>query len=129
VGTVVIIVLVGLMAGMFSGLFGIGGGVVIVPALVFFLSLSQKTAQGTTLAMLMFPVVILGVYSYWKQGHVSWSTAAWLAGGFVVGGWLGSQFALALPPAVQLLGRTITDPLQKLFALLMIAVALRILLK
>lgn len=128
-GTLATIVLVGLMAGIFSGLFGIGGGVVIVPALVYFLSLSQKTAQGTTLAMLMFPVVFLGVYSYWKQGHVSWGTAAWLAVGFVAGGWLGSQFALALPPSIHLLGRTLNDPLQKLFALLMIAVAVRILLK
>lgn len=124
-----LILIIGLMAGVLSGLFGIGGGVVIVPALVFFLGMSQKSAQGTTLAMLMFPVVALGVYSYWKQGQVNFSTAMWLAFGFVAGAWIGSKLALSLPPSIQLAGRTIVDPLQKLFALLMIAVAVRILLK
>ena len=68
--TVIILLLVGLAAGILGGLVGIGGGIIIVPALIYFLGFSQFKAQGTSLALIMFPVGILGVLQYYKQGHV-----------------------------------------------------------
>jgi len=128
--SLLLVIAIGLMAGVFSGIFGIGGGVVIVPALVFFLGMTQKTAQGTTLAMLMFPVVALGAYNYWKAGEIEFATALWLGLGFVVGGYLGSQLALWVPESFKMTSTwTIDSPMQKLFALLMIFVAIRMLLK
>ena len=68
--TILIIIMVGIAAGILSGLVGVGGGIIIVPALVYFIGFSQKTAQGTSLAMIMLPVGIFGVMQYYKQGHV-----------------------------------------------------------
>jgi uncharacterized protein len=93
------VVLVGSAAGYISGLVGIGGGVVIVPALVLVAGLSQQTAQGTTLAMLLLPIGILGVLNYMKAGHVDWRLALMLSAGYVVGSWFGSRLALSLSPA------------------------------
>jgi uncharacterized membrane protein YfcA len=127
--TVLILIAIGLGGGILSGLFGIGGGVVVVPAMVFFLGMSQKTAQGTTLALLMFPVVAAGVLAYHKMGHVEWKTLPLLAVGFVLGALVGGKFATGLPETLTLWGWTITEPIKKLFALVMIYVAIRILIK
>ncbi|HEX2684946.1 MAG TPA: TSUP family transporter, partial [Ferruginibacter sp.] len=88
--TILIIIVVGVAAGMLSGLVGVGGGIIIVPSLVYFLSFSQKTAQGTSLAMIMLPVGIFGVIQYYKQGHVDFRVVGFLAIGFVVGSIFGS---------------------------------------
>lgn len=83
--TIILLVLVGIIAGVLSSMVGIGGGIVIVPCLVFIFGFSQKMAQGTSLAMLLPPIGILGVYLYHKEGNVSWPFALVLILSFVVG--------------------------------------------
>lgn len=91
------VLLVGLAAGVLSSMVGIGGGIVIVPALVFILGMSQHTAQGTTLAMLSFPVSLVAAYTYHQKGMVDWKVALLLCAGFVVGGYFGSKVAVTIP--------------------------------
>lgn len=97
---ITILVIIGLAAGILSGLIGVGGGIIIVPALVFFLGLSQKEASGTSLFILSMPVVILGVINYWKAGQVNWKYGIVIAGTFLIGGYVGSKFAAKISPAV-----------------------------
>ena len=89
--TLVLLLAIGLIAGLASGFVGIGGGMIIVPALVFGLGLSQHMAQGTSLAMMIPPIGILAVMSYYKAGAVQVQYAAILATTFVLGAWLGSK--------------------------------------
>lgn len=98
--TIIILVLIGLFAGMLSGFVGIGGGVVIVPALVFFLGISQHQAQGTSLFVLAMPVVILALMNYAKSNNVNWTYGAVIAATFVVGGYFGSKLSLKLSPGL-----------------------------
>ena len=90
------LVLLGLCAGGLSGLIGIGGGVIITPALVLLFGLSQQQAQGTTLALLVPPVGILAAWTYWKQGFVDLKMAGLICLGFVIGGLIGARFATDL---------------------------------
>ena len=115
--TVLIIILVGVAAGMLSGLVGVGGGIIIVPALVYFIGFSQKTAQGTSLALIMLPVGIFGVIQYYKQGHVDYRIVGILAIGFLVGSLFGSKLALSISQ----------EALKKVFAVLMIIIAIKML--
>jgi uncharacterized membrane protein YfcA len=115
--TFLIIIMVGIAAGMLSGLVGVGGGLVIVPALIYFIGFSQKTAQGTSLAMIMLPVGIFGVMQYYKQGHVDFKIVGLLAIGFLAGSFFGSKIALSISQ----------DMLKKVFALLMILIAFKML--
>ena len=115
--SVLIVVLIGIAAGMLSGLVGIGGGLIIVPALVYFLGFSQHTAQGTSLAMILLPVGIFAVIFYYKQGHVDIKVVWLLALGFIIGSALGSKVALNLPQ----------ETVKKIFAILMIAIAMKML--
>ncbi len=98
--TLVLLLAIGLIAGLASGFVGIGGGMIIVPALVFGLGLSQHMAQGTSLAMMIPPIGILAVMSYYKAGAVQVQYAAILATTFVLGAWLGSKWVLKINPAV-----------------------------
>ena len=95
-----ILLAIGLFAGFLSGLIGIGGGIVIVPVLVYFFAMSQKTAQGTTLFMFLLPIGVLGVYNYHKAGHVDFKTAAIMATTFVIGSYLGSKTAINIDTRV-----------------------------
>ncbi len=97
ISTVIGLLLLGIAAGSLSGLVGIGGGIVIVPALVFGFGFSQHTAQGTSLAVLALPVVGLGALTYYRNGHMNIPTAMIIAVGFVVGGLFGGKLANALP--------------------------------
>ena len=115
--TILIIILVGVAAGMLSGLVGVGGGIIIVPALVYFIGFSQKTAQGTSLALIMLPVGIFGVIQYYKQGHVDYRIVGILAIGFLVGSFFGSKLALTISQ----------ETLKKVFAVLMIIIAIKML--
>jgi hypothetical protein len=115
--TIIIIILLGLAAGILGGMVGVGGGIIIVPALVYFLAFSQHQAQGTSLALMLFPVGILGVINYYKKGYVDFRYAGLLAIGFVVGSYLGSKFSLSLPQVT----------VKKIFAVLMLLVALKML--
>lgn len=111
------IIILGISAGFLSGMVGIGGGIVIVPFLVMIFGLSQHTAQGTTLAMLSFPVSLVGAINYYKQGMVDWKIAIVLSIGFVVGGYFGSQFAVKVSSLV----------IKKYFAVLLIIIAVKFL--
>ena len=117
VQTILIIILVGIGAGMLSGLVGVGGGLVIVPALVYFIGFSQKTAQGTSLGLILLPVGIFGVLQYYKQGHVDFRIVGILAIGFLAGSFFGSKIALSLPQ----------ETVKKIFAVLMILIAIKML--
>lgn len=108
------LLLIGLAAGFLSSLVGIGGGVVIVPALVIFYGLNQKLAQGTSLTMLALPVAGIGAYNYYKEGFVDWRISLILAITFVVGGYLGSKLVIELPVSI----------VKKIFAILMIVMGI-----
>lgn len=116
--TVLALLVVGVAAGSLSGLVGIGGGVVIVPALIFLLGFDQHTAQGTSLAVLTMPVVVLGAFEYYRKGHVSLPAALIIAVGFIVGGMFGGRLANALP----------ADTIRKIFAGLLVVLAGKLLL-
>jgi len=96
INTILILLVVGLFAGFMSGLVGIGGGVVIVPVLVYFLSYNQKMAQGTTLFMFLLPIGILGVFNYYKQGQVDIKSALIMCTTFIIGSYLGSKTVLSI---------------------------------
>lgn len=114
---IIILLLIGFGAGILGGMVGIGGGIVIVPALVYLLGFSQFKAQGTSLALLMFPVGILAVIQYYKQGHVDFRLVALLALGFLLGSLLGSRFALSLPQ----------QSVKKFFAIVILAMSIKML--
>lgn len=84
---------IGLLAGIVSGLIGIGGGIIVVPAFIYLLGMTQHQAQGTSLAMLLPPIGTLAVWSYWKAGYINWTVALIAAVGFFVGGWIGAGMA------------------------------------
>ena len=98
--TLLILLSIGLGAGILSGFVGIGGGVVIVPALVFLLGLSQHEAQGTSLFVLVMPVVFLALTNYWKTGNVNWKYGLIIAIAFIIGGYFGSKLSLKLSPQI-----------------------------
>ena len=112
-----ILLAVGLLAGFLSGMVGIGGGIVLVPALIYFLGFSQMNAQGTSLALIMFPVGILAVINYYKQGHIDFNVVFIIAIGFILGSFLGSKLALSIPQQL----------IKKIFAVLMIVIAVKML--
>lgn len=114
---ILILLLIGLAAGMLGGLVGIGGGIVIVPALIFLMGYSPKMAQGTSLGILLLPVGIFAVWQFWKQGYVDTKAVGLVALGFVVGGYFGSKLALSLPQ----------ETLKKVFAMLLILIAVKML--
>ena len=89
--------LLGLGVGALSGLIGIGGGVLITPALIYFFGFSQHDAQGTTLALLVPPIGILGAWTYFQQGYVDIKVALLICLGFVFGGLVGAKFAIDIP--------------------------------
>jgi uncharacterized protein len=109
------ILLLGLIAGFMSSLVGIGGGIIIVPTLVFLFGFNQKLAQGTSLAMLTLPVAFIGAYNYYKHGYADWKVALLLAASFIIGGYLGSKLVLGLDIMI----------VKKVFAVFMIVVAIK----
>ena len=117
IGTVLALLLLGVAAGALSGLVGIGGGIVLVPALVIGLGLSQHTAQGTSLAVLAMPVVGLGAWQYYQKDHVNFPYALIIAAGFVVGGLFGGKLANALP----------AEAIRKVFAVLLLGIGVKML--
>lgn len=114
---VALVIIIGFAAGMLGGMIGIGGGVLIVPALVYFLSFSQHKAQGTSLGLLILPVAILAVMNYYKKGHVDLKVVGLLAVGFVAGSFFGSKWALSLPQGT----------LKKVFAIFMLILSFKML--
>jgi uncharacterized membrane protein YfcA len=92
----ILLLALGLLAGIASGLVGIGGGIIVVPALVFIFHLSQHQAQGTTLALLVPPIGLLAAWAYYQQGYVDLRIAALICVGFVLGGLVGAKLSLGL---------------------------------
>ena len=117
--TIITLIIIGIAAGMLSGLVGVGGGIVIVPALVYFLAFSQKQAQGTSLAILLLPIGILAVMNYYKDPnvHLDLKVVGLIVLGFIAGSYFGSKLALALPDAT----------VKKIFAIFMMLVAIKML--
>lgn len=87
---IILYVLLGLVAGLASGVFGIGGGLIMVPALVILFGMSQHLAQGTSLAVMIPPVGILAALKYYQTGNLKVGIALWIALGFVIGGYIGA---------------------------------------
>ncbi|MDB5209848.1 MAG: permease [Sediminibacterium sp.] len=114
---IILLILIGIAAGFLSGLVGIGGGVIIVPALVILLGFSQKLAQGTSLGILLLPVGILAVMQYYKQGYLNVNYVAIVAVAFVLGGFFGSKLALSLSD----------EKMKKIFAIVMMLIAIKML--
>lgn len=98
--TIFILITIGLLAGVLSGFVGVGGGIVIVPSLVYMLGFTQHQAQGTSLFILSMPVVILATMNYWKTGNVNWKFGLIIAATFVIGGYIGSKLALKISPGL-----------------------------
>ena len=115
--TVFILMMIGLTAGVLSGLVGIGGGIVIVPALIYFIGFSQRTAQGTSLAILLLPIGLLGVIQFYKAGYVDIKVTAVIALAFFLGSYFGSRIALTVPQ----------DILKKYFAVLLLVIGIKML--
>lgn len=115
IAQLVILIVVGIMAGLLAGVFGIGGAIIVIPALVFILGLSQHEAQGTSLAFMLPPVGFLATWNYWKEGHVNWKIALILSLTFVVGAYLGSHFSISISDKI----------LRRLFGVLMIVIAVK----
>jgi uncharacterized membrane protein YfcA len=106
---------IGISAGILSGLVGVGGGIIIVPALVYFFGMDQKTAQGTSLAVLLPPTGLLAFIQYYRGGYVDVKMALLIIFGVLFGGWLGGYFAVSLPQAT----------LRKVFAIVMLVAAIK----
>jgi uncharacterized protein len=117
-----ILILIGICAGLLGGMVGVGGGIIIVPALVYFLGYNQHTAQGTSLGLIMLPVGILGFLQYYyscqKAGNpIDFKVIGILAIGFVIGSYFGSKISLGLS----------VETVKKVFAILLIIVAVKML--
>jgi hypothetical protein len=117
VSTLLIVIVIGIVTGVTAGMLGIGGAIIMIPALVFFLGFSQQMAQGTSLAVMLPPIGILATYNYWKAGQVDLKVALILAVMFLVGSYFGSKLALNIPQPT----------LKKIFGVLLLLVAARML--
>ncbi|MBQ4821793.1 sulfite exporter TauE/SafE family protein [Aquimarina sp. MMG016] len=109
------LILIGLLAGFFSGTLGIGGSVVMIPLLILWVNFSQHEAQGTSLAVLAVPVTLLAAYNYYQEGYVNWKYAAIIAVTFIIGGYLGSKLAISINQVL----------LKKIFGGVLLLVALK----
>lgn len=107
--------MVGLVAGLLAGGLGLGGGIVIVPALVFMFGFTQHQAQGTSLAVLLFPVVSLGVWNYFKAGYVNFKFVFIIVFAFLIGSFIGSWISVQLDAKV----------LKRIFGLFLLLVSLK----
>jgi len=112
---IIILLVIGLAAGILGGLIGVGGGIIIVPSLIYFLGFSQKEASGTSLGILLLPVGILGVLQFYKAGYIDMRTVWLVSFGFLVGSYFGSKIAL----------RFSQETVRKIFAVVMILIALK----
>jgi hypothetical protein len=118
VSTIFILILIGLLAGILSGLVGVGGGIIMVPMFILFLGINQYNAQGLSLAVMLPPVTFLAVYNYHKAGggSIDWRVALIVSLLFIIGGFIGSKIAL------QINQRT----LKRIFGLVMLIVAIKL---
>lgn len=111
--TFLILVIIGLAAGFLGGMVGLGGAIILIPALVMFLAMDQRMAQGTTIAIMLPPIGLFAAFNYYKAGYVNVKYALIIAVVFMVGGYLGSKLALNIPAAM----------LKKIFAVVLVLIA------
>jgi uncharacterized protein len=107
------LLLIGLIAGLLGGLLGLGGGIIMIPAMVLLLGFSQHEAIGTSLAVMLPPIGMFAAYNYYKAGDVNLMYALIIAVAFMAGSWLSSKFALSIPENI----------LKKIFSILLVLVA------
>lgn len=112
-----LLIVIGILTGFMAGMLGIGGAVIMIPALVFFLGLTQQMAQGTSLAVMLPPIGIIAAYNYYQAGQVNLKFALILAATFLVGSYFGSKLAINIPQPV----------LKKIFGILLLLVAAKML--
>lgn len=113
--SVLLLILIGLVAGGLGGMVGLGGGIILIPALILIMKLDQQTAQGTSIAVMLPPIGLFAVYNYYKAGYVNIKYATIIAAAFLVGGYFGSLLALKLPP----------DLMRKVFSVILVAIAVK----
>ncbi|MFL5486684.1 MAG: TSUP family transporter [Gemmatimonadaceae bacterium] len=112
----ILFIVIGLAAGVLAGLFGIGGGIIIGPALILWARFAPQTATGTSLAALLLPVGALGAWEYYRRGHLNIAAALWIALGLFLGTWFGARIAQSLSG----------PQLQKAFAIFLVLIAIRV---
>ena len=115
VSQIIILAIIGLISGILAGVLGVGGAIIVIPALVFILGMSQHEAQGTSLAFMIPPIGILAAWNYYKEGYVNWKFALILAIMFVVGAYFGSMLSVHLSDKV----------LRKIFGILLLLAAVK----
>lgn len=115
---ILLLIAIGLATGMVAGLLGIGGAIIMIPALVFILGMSQHMAQGTSLAVMLPPIGLIAAFNYYKAGQVNFRFALIIAAAFIVGSYFGSKLAISLPEPV----------VKKIFGVLLLFVAVKMLL-
>jgi uncharacterized membrane protein YfcA len=113
-----ILIVIGIITGVMAGMLGIGGAIIMTPALIFFMGFSQHMAQGTSLAVMLPPIGIIAAFNYYKAGHVNIKFAIILAVCFLVGSYFGSKLAVNIPQTM----------LKKIFGILLLLVAAKMLL-
>ena len=114
--TFIILIVIGLLAGVLSGFVGVGGGLLMIPLLMLFLGLSQFEAQGTALVAMLPPIGILAAMNYFKSGYVKWEYAVVIVLTFVIGGYFGSKMSLSLNPTT----------VRKIFGVVMFSAAIKL---
>jgi uncharacterized membrane protein YfcA len=113
--SILLLILIGLVAGSLGGMIGLGGGIILIPALILIMKLDQQTAQGTSIAVMLPPIGLFAVYNYYKAGYVNTKYAMIIAAAFMVGGYFGSLLALKLSP----------DIMRKAFSVLLVIIAIK----
>lgn len=113
--TIIILIIIGIAAGIFSGLIGVGGGLIMIPMFVLLLGLSQHEAQGMSLAVMLPPVTFLAAWNYHKAGAIDWKMALIVSSIFIIGGYFGSKIALKIDQ----------QSLRKIFGVVILVVALK----
>jgi uncharacterized membrane protein YfcA len=116
--TILILIVIGVAAGILSGVVGVGGGIVMVPALIYFMAMSQHEAQGTSLAVMLPPIGLLAAWNYHKAGALNWKFAIIMALAFIIGGYFGSKIALNIDQRM----------LKKIFGIVMLLVSAKLIL-
>jgi len=116
--TFLILVIIGLAAGFLGGMIGLGGAIILIPAMVMFLAMDQRMAQGTTIAIMLPPIGIFAAFNYYKAGYVNIKYALVIAAVFMIGGYLGSKVALNIPISL----------LKKIFAVVLVLIAAKMVL-